>query len=413
MFWLIGLTIRLTPVLTPDYPKGSQGMVQSTRTSADDKPPKPYDEFPLFAHATKRWAKKIKGKLYYFGPWADSQAALNKYLEQKDDLYAGRKPRPKTADGAKLRDLCNRFLNSKRQLLESGELVQRTFTDYKAVAERLIAAWGADRLVSDLTPADFESLRAKIAKKWGPVPLGNELQRIRCIFKFAFDAELIDKPVRFGPGFKRPTKKTLRKNRNEKAPRMFEAREITLMLAMAPSIHLEAMVLLGVNCGYGNSDIGNLEFRHLDLKGGWANFPRPKTGVPRRCPLWPITVEVLKESIAKRKAPQSSDHDEILFVTKYGGKWSKTTPDSPIAKEFGKLCSACQIEKFGAGFYALRHTTETIGGASRDQVAVDAIMGHERPDMASHYRERIDDDRLLAVSEHIRKWLFRDVIHTI
>ena len=48
---------------------------------------------------------------------------------------------------------------------------------------------------------------------------------------------------------------------------------------------------------------------------------------------------------------------------------------------------------------------ETIGGDSRDQVAVDAIMGHSRDDMASVYRERIDDNRLRAVVERVRKWL--------
>ena len=60
----------------------------------------------------------------------------------------------------------------------------------------------------------------------------------------------------------------------------------------------------------------------------------------------------------------------------------------------------------GASFYSLRRMTEMIGGACKDQVAVDHVMGHSRGDMASAYRLDIDDDRLVEVADTIRAWLF-------
>ena len=70
-----------------------------------------YPDFPLFAHAAGVWGKKIRGKMHYFGPWDDPDGALKKYLEQKDALHAGRKPRPDT-EALTVKDLANAFLNA-------------------------------------------------------------------------------------------------------------------------------------------------------------------------------------------------------------------------------------------------------------------------------------------------------------
>ena len=109
-------------------------------------------------------------------------------------------------------------------------------------------------MVDDLTPADFERLRTVLAKKRGPVALGNEIGRVRMVFKYADDNALIDRPVRYGQGFKKPSKKTLRKARAANGKRMFEADELRAMIANA-KVPLQAMILLGANCGFGQTDI--------------------------------------------------------------------------------------------------------------------------------------------------------------
>ena len=67
---------------------------------------------------------------------------------------------------------------------------------------------------------------------------------------------------------------------------------------------------------------------------------------------------------------------------------------------------ACGINRPGFCFYGLRHVFRTVADAARDHVAIDMIMGHADPSMAGHYRERIEDERLVAVAERVRRWLF-------
>jgi integrase len=95
----------------------------------------------------------------------------------------------------------------------------------------------------------------------------------------------------------------------------------------------------------------------------------------------------------------------MVFVTKYGQSWAKDVPDNPLAKEMRKFLDSLGING-SRNFYALRHTFRTVADESKDQPAVDFIMGHENQHISTVYRERISDERLKQVVNCVRKWLF-------
>ena len=125
----------------------------------------------------------------------------------------------------------------------------------------------------------------------------------------------------------------------------------------------------------------------------------------RRCPLWPETIAAIEEWLTKRPAPRGVGNEGLLFLTVRGDGWAANINDRAITHACRKLLDTLKING-KRNFYAARHSFETIGGNSRDQVAVDAIMGHDDGRMSNNYREGISDDRLRAVAEHVRVWLF-------
>ncbi|MCE9531295.1 MAG: site-specific integrase [Planctomycetes bacterium] len=370
---------------------------------------KPRPDFPLFAHQSGQWAKKIRGRTHYFG--TDADAALDKYLETKDELQAGRTPRIK-ADEITLRQLVNRYLTAKKLQVDAGELKQLSFADYERVCASMIAYFGASRSVIDLRPEDFAAYRAKLSKTLGAGSIGGPVVRARMVFKWGYENGILDKQVRFGTGFSRPSAKAVRRARRESGSKMIEADEIRKVLSVARQ-PLKAMVLLGINCGFGQTDVATVPLEAIDLQGGWVNFERPKTETQRRCPLWPETVEALREAIRLRKKPASANVTKLAFLTHHGHQWIRHQISAKgtiyyndyVAAEYCKILKANGLKRRGS-FYNLRHAFRTVADESKDRPAIDAIMGHVDQTMADYYRERISDERLRAVANLVHDWLW-------
>ena len=396
------------------------------------KPAKPYAEFPLFPHATGRWGKKVRQRVHFFGRWghqcgdrmihvADVQAsaanALEEFKRQWPYLAQGRTPPPADSkEGCTILQLCTAFLVTKRNRMDGGELSTQSLAGYVRACEGLIAFFGRERRINDLRPDDFEKFRTLLAKGCGIVTLKSKINYCRVVLKYASDNRLIDHPVEYGRAFDRPSEKMLRHARNEAGERMYEAADLRRIIEAADPV-MRAMVLLGINCGFGNTDVASLPQSAVDLAGGWIRFPRPKTAIQRRVPLWPETVAALRKAIAIRPAHVDPADADLCFVTARGTRYvrvqeSKKTAGryvtiNALSRRFELLIKRLGIHRRrGLGFYTLRHVFETIGGESRDQVSVNAIMGHVDASMAGQYRERISDERLRVVVNCVRSWLF-------
>jgi integrase len=341
------------------------------------KPKKPYASYPLYAHAGGVWAKKILGKVYYFGPWDDPQGALEKYLSQRDFLRGGIEPPEQQYT---VGELLEAFLAEKQSHLDTGDIAQLTYNEYKTVCDIVRSHFGKHRPLDSLTQTDFAGLLAR--RKSGSTPLAvASLKRRLTIARMIFT----DQRSLCRKALKAPAQRLLRERTRARGKLLYSAAEIRALVKAADS-HMQAMILLGISCAFGPRDCCTLPTEAIDFLGGWHDYARPKTGVERRAALWPETLAALKQVADEKHAFN-------------GRKWTRHI----VAREFIKVCEAADVRNLG--FYSLRRTFETIvTTASVPQAIVDHIMGHANNDMASVYRQQVFDQQLRDCSEHVRAW---------
>ena len=130
-------------------------------------PAKPHATFPLFAHQTGRWAKKVRGRIRFYGRWGrsvggkiipvddvnSSAATAQLEFDRCWPYHSQGREAPEIDDGdfLTIRDLANKFLANKKSRLDSGELSRQSFDDYFRTCQTLVDSFGAPRRVDDLT----------------------------------------------------------------------------------------------------------------------------------------------------------------------------------------------------------------------------------------------------------------------
>jgi hypothetical protein len=184
-----------------------------TRPLLLEKPRKPYPEFPLTAHASGQWCRKINGKRRYFGKWSDPDAAVAEYRRQFPYLVAGAEP-PKNL--MTLATLLNHFDDHKKAQLDRGQIGEQSYSGYMAVAGVVADVLGKSRPVTTITPHDLAKVSHKLAlKKNGepasPVIHKKYLTAARMIFNYG--NEYHDLNVKYEHALKSPEKRLIRQHR--------------------------------------------------------------------------------------------------------------------------------------------------------------------------------------------------------
>ena len=376
-----------------------------SRSKRPPKPAKPRADFPLFPHQSGQWAKKVRGKLHYFGVWADPKAAEAKWERDKLALLSGEEP--SVVYGESLGWAGNAFIESKHLQRERDELSTRQFNDYRKVTAKVVEYFGKPKPLGELKPADFERYRNSLPDTWSPVTVSNHLRQVRVFFKYLNDIEATDSPINYSRGLKDPPKRAIRKHQAAQEEKLFSRDEIKALIHTSRSAAHLSHIYLGIDAAYGAADIGRLKTADIDFENSWLGEVRGKTGEARGCWLWPETVAVLRQAIDEK--PWNPSYPDLYSLTKQRKPWwVKDKKSDPVTSAFDGAKKRAKIQKKGVGQYSLRHTFRTIGGDIGDREAVDYIMSHKDPSVSAGYRHGIDPKRVIAVCSHVREWLFGD-----
>ena len=350
------------------------------------------------------------------------QLSLFDLLEDKKERNVFTLPRQWTIE-----KLCEKYYQFKLSdgcsisFLDSARRHLKYFTDW-------LTSNGFDpgkKKMSDLNSAILSEFRQMLASK-STISISTANLYINHVRLFLFWSENIH-------GLSHPPMGVIRKFRKNKHAKKGHGRqqnrsaiswdELEKLFAVA-SVVDTALLLLGLNCGFGNTDIGTLKLCDIDLEAATVSHPRPKTDVERNFYLWPETVDVLRLYIKSyRCKPLNGKVAELVFVGKRGmplcweqiDEYGNCKRSDSIKNRFRRLYEKAGLQRpYGRGYYSMRHTFATlIGFGSNDLREVQAALGHRTISIQDVYRHDRSQKAMKAqkrIHSQLRKTIIPEMI---
>lgn len=413
-------------------------------------PSLPYPDFPLRPHKNGQWYKSVwntrtkKSEQFYFGSWHDDPKG-ERALTDSSSGWLTRKVAIKAGvdnvfvqplgNAVSLGELMGRFLSHKQGLARSGDLSKATLAGYLREVRWFVEFMKAGTPAGGLRPEHFTAYMKHMVedRKLGRFARKRVRTYLNTFLRFGVKNGWYAMP-NAGMDWVAPAtdpdsmrQARARAGLKDYSDRIVNGEEVDKLLARSQPA-FKAMILLGLNCGLGPSDIGRLRWHMIDLNRGRLVFPRPKTGTRRVGYLWQQTREALlrvRKLKHNRLALAKAGEASLVFITRKGlsyfrereihqdveidGKKVKKlvgiAVDNPIGRTFGRIVRDLKLE--GISFYRLRHTFKTLGKKARDREALDFMMGHKDGSTGKIYdHEEIGWSRIRRVAKVVRRKLW-------
>ncbi len=391
-------------------------------------------DFPLWYHTpSSQWCKKVKGKVYYFGTEQDEAAV--RWADEKDNIHAGRPrdwtPQSKPVDTRPtVEQLGNVFIASQRTDNETcGKPGIRHIQELEKTLHRFVLIIGKGFIAEELNSTVFQNVKRELFKpverdaaikgrtvlKRSPSTVAGDVRRIRVFLnwchKNGVNGYKLPQPD-YGTVFSPETETQITKESIKNAVRRNLSREDFEAIVQLAGVNFKPVLWLSLNSGIGAGDIAQIDFddiADINSEECWVDLARLKTGVNRRFLMWPETQKAIQDYLEIRRSPIKA-HSKTVFLTSHCLPWvrgegSKDHVDTATST-FTKLRKLAGIKR--GTLYDLRRTFATVATETLDFEAVRVCMGHQRNsrDMLAGYVQVVSDERIRAVCNHVRTWLF-------
>jgi integrase len=310
----------------------------------------------LTRHPSGQWCRRVQGKLRYFG--TDYEQALRKWYETT------------RSEGMSIGELAVQWLDWK----QAQRLSPRTLEGYEWMARQVGIWFGKGRCPEWIEPAEVQRFLSTVG---GPWRIRNALVILKGMISWGDEMGLCGRPRGMGLWKGAPERELRRARRGEES--LWRADEVQRLMRGGTSVRCRLMAALGINLGYGVSDICAMP-THVDEEG-FVGGPRPKTGVPRLGWMWPETHALWKE---------------------HGGLPMGGARSGHLFRQWRKHVEKCGVDVGGRKHYDLRATLRTWMSEEGDVEAARLVMGHESRSVERFYLRSIARERVRSLLQAAR-----------